>query len=71
MGSLPAPETSSGSHHARIVRFLKEQGITAVVVDHMGPGMVQVMGTMGIPLLPASPGDAQASILAAVAASPA
>jgi predicted Fe-Mo cluster-binding NifX family protein len=59
-----------GSHHARIVRFLKEQGITAVVVDHMGPGMVQVMETMGIPLLPASAGDAQASILAALAASP-
>lgn len=58
---------SHGSHHARIVRFLKDHAIEAVVVDHMGPGMVQVMATMGIPLLPASAGDAQASILAAVA----
>ena len=57
-----------GSHHARIVRFLKDHAIAAVVVDHMGPGMVQVMETMGIPLLPASPGDAQASVLAAAAA---
>lgn len=57
-----------GSHHARIVRFLKEQGIEAVVVDHMGPGMQRVLATMGIPLLPASPGDARASILAALAA---
>jgi predicted Fe-Mo cluster-binding NifX family protein len=56
-----------GSHHARIVRFLKEHDIQAVVVDHMGPGMVQVMEAMHIPLLPARPGDAIASILAAVA----
>ena len=49
------------------MRFLTEHGITAVVVDHMGPGMVQVLQKMGIPMLPATPGDAQASILAAVA----
>jgi predicted Fe-Mo cluster-binding NifX family protein len=61
-------EGTHGSHHARIVRFLKEHGIEAVVVDHMGPGMVQVMQTMRIPVLPASPGDAKASVLVAVAA---
>lgn len=61
-------EGTHGSHHARIVRFLKEHAIDAVVVDHMGPGMVQVMQTMRIPVLPASPGDAQASVLAALAA---
>ncbi len=60
-------EGTHGSHHARIVRFIKEQAIDAVVVDHMGPGMVQVMQTMGIPVLPASPGDARDSILAALA----
>ena len=57
-----------GSHHARIVRFLKDERIDAVVVDHMGEGMVRVMNTMGIPILTATPGDARASILAAVAA---
>ncbi|MFT4108676.1 NifB/NifX family molybdenum-iron cluster-binding protein [Propionicimonas sp.] len=61
-------EGTHGSHHARIVRFLKEQGIAAVVVDHMGPGMVQVMNTMGIPVLPATPGDARVSIIAALTA---
>ncbi len=61
-------ECTHGSHHARIVRFLKEHDIAAVVVDHMGPGMVQVMQTMKIPVLPASPGDGQASILAALTA---
>lgn len=55
-----------GSHHARIVRFLKEHGVQAVMVDHMGQGMQQVMAKLGIPLLPATPGDAQASIRAAV-----
>ena len=59
-------EGTHGSHHARIVRFLKEHDIAAVVVDHMGPGMVQVMETMRIPVLPASPGDAQTSVLAAL-----
>lgn len=59
-------EGAHGSHHARIVRFLKEQGIEAVVVDHMGEGMVRVMNSMGIPILPASPGDAQSSVLAAL-----
>lgn len=59
-------EGSHGSHHARIVRFIKSHGVEAVVVDHMGPGMVQVMETMQIPLLPATPGDARASVLAAL-----
>jgi predicted Fe-Mo cluster-binding NifX family protein len=60
-------EGTHGSHHARIVRFLKEQRVEAVVVDHMGAGMVRVMESMGIPLLPATPGDAHASVLAALA----
>ena len=59
-------EGTHGSHHARIVRFLREHGIEAVVVDHMGPGMVQVMATMRIPVLPAIAGDARESILAAI-----
>ncbi len=56
---------SHGAHHARIVRFLKEQQIQAVVVDHMGEGMQRVMRSMGIPLLPATPGEAKASVVAA------
>ncbi|WP_420176392.1 NifB/NifX family molybdenum-iron cluster-binding protein [Luteococcus sp. OSA5] len=57
-----------GSHHARIVRFLKENQVQAIVVDHMGEGMQRVVRNMQIPLLPATPGDAQASVLAAVRA---
>lgn len=56
-----------GSHHARIVRFLTDHGIGAVVVDHVGPPMARMLTTMGIPILPARHGDARASVLAAVA----
>lgn len=56
-----------GSHHARVVTFLKEQGIEAVVVDHVGEGMRRMLATMDIPMLPMTPGDAQASAVAAVA----
>lgn len=59
-----------GSHHARVVRFLKEQGVQVVVVDHVGPGMARVLESMQIPVLPATPGDARESILAAVARLP-
>lgn len=55
-----------GSHHARVVRFLQEQGVQAVVVDHVGEGMYRMLTTMGIPILQASPGDAKASVLAAL-----
>lgn len=58
---------SHGAHHARMVRFLTENRVEAVVVDHMGEGMRRVMEKMGIPLLQASPGDAKASVLASLA----
>lgn len=59
-----------GSHHARVVRFLKDQGVQAIVVDHVGAGMVRLLDRMEIPILPSTPGDARESILAAVAAMP-
>ena len=58
--------STHGSHHARVVSFLKDQHIQAIVVDHVGEGMQRMLTTMGIPMLPASPGDAKASVLAAV-----
>jgi predicted Fe-Mo cluster-binding NifX family protein len=58
--------STPGSHHARVVTFLKDHSIQAIVVDHVGEGMQRMLSTMGIPMLPASPGDARASVLAAV-----
>lgn len=44
-----------GSHHARIVRFLREHGVQAVVTGHAGPPMVNTMLKLGVlPLLGAS-----------------
>ena len=48
-----------GSHHARVVRFLREHGVTHVVVDHMGAGMVRMMATMGIPVSAPRSADAR------------
>ena len=55
-------EGTEGSHHARIVRFLRENQIDAVVVDHMGEGMQHTLGKMGIQILPAMSGDARRSV---------
>lgn len=60
-------EGGHGAHHARVMRFLKEQGVEAVVAAEMGPGMVRMLSSAKLPVWPASPGDAQASVLAAVA----
>jgi predicted Fe-Mo cluster-binding NifX family protein len=57
---------SHGSHHARVIRFLREQRVEAVVAPHMGEGMARMLTSAGLPVLPASPGDARASVLAAV-----
>ena len=59
-------DSTHGSHHARVVTFLRNNGIQAIVVDHVGEGMQRMLSTMDIPLLPATPGDAKASTLAAV-----
>ena len=54
-----------GSHHARVVTFLRDQRIDAIVVDHVGEGMQRMLATMNIPTLPATPGDAKVSVLEA------
>ena len=57
-----------GSDVAALGDVVRATGILRAPGTKRFLGMVQVMQTMGIPLLPASPGDAQASILAALAA---
>ncbi|MDR3361226.1 MAG: hypothetical protein LBO20_11450 [Bifidobacteriaceae bacterium] len=56
-----------GSHHARIVRFLRQHQVECVVAEHMGPGMVRVMGSMGIPIFLGAAGDAREAVRAAAA----
>ncbi|HVB26837.1 MAG TPA: NifB/NifX family molybdenum-iron cluster-binding protein [Mycobacteriales bacterium] len=56
---------TEGAHHARVVSFLREQGIEAVVADHMGGPMLHTLGKMGIEVHLQATGNARAAILAA------
>ena len=58
-------EGTPGSHHARVVTFLREHGVEAVVVDHMGDGMVRMLDTLGLPVHSGAAGDARAAVKAA------
>ena len=58
-------EGTPGSHHARVVTFLREHGVEAVVVDHMGDGMVRMLDTMRLPVHSGAAGDARAAVKAA------
>jgi len=58
-------EGTPGSHHARVVRFLREHKIEAVVANHMGEGMVRMLATMSLPVHLGAAGDARAAVLAA------
>lgn len=56
--------------HARIARFLTDQGVTAIVASDMGPRLAALLAELEIEVLPATPGDARESVLAAVAGRP-
>lgn len=58
-------EGTPGSHHARVVTFLRDHGVEAVVVDHMGDGMVRMLDTMRLPVHSGAAGDARAAVKAA------
>lgn len=57
-------EGTPGSHHARVVRFLREQHVEAVVANHIGDGMLRMMDTMGLPVHLGAAGDAWAAVRA-------
>lgn len=58
-------EGTSGSHHARVVSFLRDQQVEAVVVNHMGDGMVRMLDTMSLPVHQGASGDARTAVQAA------
>ncbi len=51
-------EGTPGSHHARIVKFLREHQVEAVVANHIGDGMRRMLDTMGLPVHLGATGDA-------------
>jgi predicted Fe-Mo cluster-binding NifX family protein len=56
---------SEGSHHARVVTFLRTHAVEAVLAEHVGAGMRRMLGSMGIRLVEHAQGDARAAMLAA------
>jgi predicted Fe-Mo cluster-binding NifX family protein len=57
-----------GQHHARVARFLQDHGVEAVVAYHVGLGMQQMLGKMGIAMKTTSATRASEAALSAVAA---
>ena len=58
-------EGGHGQHHARIIRFLRENSVEAVLVGHMGPGIAHSIDKMGILIGTGAQGDARALVQAA------
>lgn len=56
---------TEGAHHARVARFLRDNGIQAVGVNHMGPGMERMLGSMAIRVVTGLSGDARSAARAA------
>lgn len=59
-------EGTAGSHHSRVARFLVDHHVEAVVAEHMGPGMVQMVDKLRIRTSFGAHGDARTSILTAL-----
>lgn len=58
-------EGAPGSHHARVVKFLREHDVEAVVANHIGDGMVRMLDTMQVPVHLGAAGDAKSAVKAA------
>ncbi|MEV0900698.1 NifB/NifX family molybdenum-iron cluster-binding protein [Actinoplanes sp. NPDC049802] len=59
-------EGTEGSHHARVVRFLRTHEIAMVVAGHMGPPMQNTLQRMGLRVVLDAAGDARAAVAAAL-----
>lgn len=55
-------EGTEGSHHARIVTFLREHDVDVVATKGIGEGMQRVLGKMGIRMALGVEGDARQAV---------
>lgn len=58
---------TEGSHHARVVRFLRDHHIEMVLAGHMGTAMHNTLQKMGLRVHLGVAGDARAAVRAAAA----
>ncbi len=56
-------EGTHGSHHARVVTFLRDRGVEMVLAHHVGEGMRRMLASMGVVLLEGVAGDARAAMV--------
>jgi predicted Fe-Mo cluster-binding NifX family protein len=61
-------EGAHGTHHARIVRFMRDNGVERVAFAHMGPPMIETLFKLGLVLIQVDPAmDARDAVLAVAA----
>ena len=56
---------TEGSHHARIVRFVREHALEVVVTSGVGEGMRTTLGKLGVAVRTDLAGDARAAAVTA------
>jgi predicted Fe-Mo cluster-binding NifX family protein len=56
-----------GNHHARVVRFLQDNGVAVAVAEQMGEPMQVMLSKLGIRVVLGASGDARSAILSATA----
>ena len=61
---------AEGTHHARIVRFMREHAVEAVVTSGLGEGMRNTMGKLGVVVRTELRGDARAAAVMAATTTP-
>ena len=59
-------EGHHGTHHARVVRFLRDNDVEAVVIDHAGAPMLNTMQKMGLKIVLDVAGPAREAALLAL-----
>lgn len=60
-------QSEHGQHHARIVRFLKDNEIQRVIFAHMGQPMLHTITKMGLELVQVPPMEAREAVIQAAA----
>ena len=56
---------TEGAHHARVARFLRDNQVQAIAVQHVGPGMQRMLDSMAVRIVTGLGGDARSAACAA------
>lgn len=62
---LAHDSATRGSHHARIVTFLREHHVERVVANHIGDPMQRTLASMGVKAVLGVAGEARTAVLKA------